>query len=183
MGIETVLGRLADAMELVATQLAAMTAVEHTGAMTAVEHTGAVAAVEHTGAVAAVAAVEHTGAVEVVEEVVEEKPARKRRTKAEMEADARADARAASVADDLSDATEQQKRTTAYDLAVQLSECQPPGSLAEVRKITAAYAPGVVAPKLANIPADQLDAAIAALSKAIKAHAVTKAALAAVDEI
>ena len=177
MGIETVLGRLADAMELVATQLAAMTAVEHTGA---------VAAVEHTGAVAAVAAVEHTGAVtavEAVEEVVEEKPARKRRTKAEMEADARADARAASVADDLSDATEQQKRTTAYDLAVQLSECQPPGSLAEVRKITAAYAPGVVAPKLANIPADQLDAAIAALSKAIKAHAVTKAALTAVDEI
>ena len=173
MGIETVLGRLADAMELVATQLAAMTAVEHTGAVTAVEHTGAVAAVEHTGAVTEAPA----------EEVVEEKPARKRRTKAEMEADARADARAASVADDLSDATEQQKRTTAYDLAVQLSECQPPGSLAEVRKITAAYAPGVVAPKLANIPADQLDAAIAALSKAIKAHAVTKAALAAVDEI
>ena len=182
MGIETVLGRLADAMELVATQLAAMTAVEHTGAVAAVEHTGAVTAVEHTGAVAAV---EHTGAVTEApaEEVVEEKPARKRRTKAEMEADARADARAASVADDLSDATEQQKRTTAYDLAVQLSECQPPGSLAEVRKITAAYAPGVVAPKLANIPADQLDAAIAALSKAIKAHAVTKAALAAVDEI
>ena len=131
------------------------------------------------------AAVEHTGAVTEApaEEVVEEKPARKRRTKAEMEADARADARAASVADDLSDATEQQKRTTAYDLAVQLSEASPPGSLAEVRKITAAYAPGVVAPKLANIPADQLDAAIAALSKAIKAHAVTKAALAAVDEI
>ena len=182
MGIETVLGRLADAMELVATQLAAMTAVEHTGAVAAVEHTGAVTAVEHTGAVAAV---EHTGAVTEApaEEVVEEKPARKRRTKAEMEADARADARAAEVADDLSDATEQQKRTTAYDLAVQLSECQPPGSLAEVRKITAAYAPGVVAPKLANIPADQLDAAIAALSKAIKAHAVTKAALAAVDEI